>query len=413
MHAAQRLATLSIFAFAPIAAAGTGMFTYVSQSRSIYAYGSYANNQVFVEDTITAPDFGPFNEELDVHTSLTGRGLASQNSQLDPESGLLISWMDATGYGSVNSSTKGGGRSDLVVTFELAQPATLYLTISIYAGRFSITGPGVDFIRMGGPYIDAMPIAFASGQYRVEASCKADGVASNQQAYQQMSGVTLSPLRVIPGPAQSAPTDSACQAVLPDFTLTSSADSSCGTTTITQSPAPGTIVGKGVTTVTLTATCASGATAVRTTTFTATDTTPPVINACAPAQSITAAPNGNAPAPSLVAAINASDSCGNITVTQSPTAGTALAIGPHTITLTVKDAANLTTTCPVAVRVTPYCPGDLNLNGEINTQDLVTFIAFFGQDASLFPRADLNGSGGPINTADLTAFLSKFGQTCP
>ncbi|MBN8643843.1 MAG: hypothetical protein J0L61_01210 [Planctomycetes bacterium] len=59
----------------------------------------------------------------------------------------------------------------------------------------------------------------------------------------------------------------------------------------------------------------------------------------------------------------------------------------------------------------PPCPGDLNLDGLVNTADLAIFLGSFGLPALPGDRADLNHDG-VINTLDLAIFLGAFGQPC-
>ena len=101
----------------------------------------------------------------------------------------------------------------------------------------------------------------------------------------------------ISAPPQTASADASCSAAVPDFTATATVADNCACAssdnsescqerepiTITQSPAPGTIVGLGPHTITLTANDGSsnnngaGNTATTTTTFTVNDTTAPLI----------------------------------------------------------------------------------------------------------------------------------------
>jgi hypothetical protein len=77
---------------------------------------------------------------------------------------------------------------------------------------------------------------------------------------------------------RSADANSSCQAAVPDFTGAAVADDLCGSAvTFTQSPAAGTMVGTGPTTVTITATDIHNNSSVCHTTFTVNDTTPPTI----------------------------------------------------------------------------------------------------------------------------------------
>ncbi|MEO0403515.1 MAG: choice-of-anchor Q domain-containing protein, partial [Bacteroidota bacterium] len=61
----------------------------------------------------------------------------------------------------------------------------------------------------------------------------------------------------------------------------------------------------------------------------------------------------------------------------------------------------------------PECPGDFDNSGEVNSSDLLFFLAQFGEDCgSPFCGADLNGDGFTDST-DLLTFLSRFGEYCP
>ncbi len=54
------------------------------------------------------------------------------------------------------------------------------------------------------------------------------------------------------------------------------------------------------------------------------------------------------------------------------------------------------------------CPADINLDGLVNTADLVQFLGSFGRDL----RGDFNCSGA-TDTVDLVFFLGRFGMVCP
>jgi hypothetical protein len=68
----------------------------------------------------------------------------------------------------------------------------------------------------------------------------------------------------------------------------------------------------------------------------------------------------------------------------------------------------------VEVTVTPSvtivgCTGDFDLNGTINTGDLLLFLAAFGQSGSC--SFDITGDF-TVNTSDLLIFLASFATTC-
>ncbi len=83
------------------------------------------------------------------------------------------------------------------------------------------------------------------------------------------------------------------------------------------------------------------------------DTTPPVINACTGNQTVSANASCQAPVPNFTASLAASDSCGGVTVTQSPTAGTSVGLGNTIVTLSVTDEASNFATCTATLTVLP------------------------------------------------------------
>jgi hypothetical protein len=108
--------------------------------------------------------------------------------------------------------------------------------------------------------------------------------------------------------------------------------------TVTHSPqAPYPV---GTTIVTWTVTDASGNTATATQDVTVTDTTAPTFTTTANDSSASADASCHASVPNYAGSSTASDNCaGNVTITQSPAAGTLVGLGPHTVTVTATDAA--------------------------------------------------------------------------
>jgi parallel beta-helix repeat protein len=153
-------------------------------------------------------------------------------------------------------------------------------------------------------------------------------------------------------PAQTAAVGGACQIALPDFTATTTSTDNCAVVSTTQSPAAGTMVGLGATSVVITVADAAGNTASCTTTFTGVDTTAPSITACAPAQTVPAGASCTALVPDFTATVVALDNCSSsLTITQSPLAGSTANLGSTAITITVADAAGNTTQCSTSLTV--------------------------------------------------------------
>ncbi|MDQ5857382.1 MAG: immunoglobulin domain-containing protein, partial [Acidobacteriota bacterium] len=143
-------------------------------------------------------------------------------------------------------------------------------------------------------------------------------------------------------PKITAPADSSafagatCQAAVPDYTADTTADDNCGTVTLTQSPAAGTLVGFGPHNVTVTADDGNGNTATDTVVFTVNDNTAPTITAPADSSAFADA-SCQAAVPDYTAGTTAADNCGTVTLTQSPAAGTLVGFGPHNVTVTAND----------------------------------------------------------------------------
>src|SRR5439155_920492 len=161
-------------------------------------------------------------------------------------------------------------------------------------------------------------------------------------------------------PNQSAFANGVCQAPVPDFTSGVVATDCNGSTplSITQTPNAGTLVGLGVTTVTLHVKDGAGNESTCTATFTVTDNTPPTITTCAPDQSAFANGVCQAPVPDFTSGVVATDCNGStpLSITQTPTAGTLVGLGVTTVTLHVKDGASNESTCTATLTVTDNTP---------------------------------------------------------
>jgi len=192
------------------------------------------------------------------------------------------------------------------------------------------------------------------------------------------------PVIISCAPPQSADANANCQAVVPNFNVSVTATDNCtaaSALTITQSPIAGTLVSTGITNVTITVKDAANNTATCNTTFTVTDNTAPLILNCAPPQSANANSNCQAILPDFTPNVNATDNCTStpeLTITQSPAAGTVVSTGVTDVTLTVKDAANNTSSCSttftVADNTSPVvvsCAPPQSANADANCQAVV------------------------------------------
>ncbi|OAV44106.1 hypothetical protein A3850_006155 [Lewinella sp. 4G2] len=154
-----------------------------------------------------------------------------------------------------------------------------------------------------------------------------------------------------------------CSVALPDFTGQATT-TSCGTTTVSQQPAPGSSISAN-TTVTLTVRDNAGQTATCDFLVSVVDNTPPVVT-CPSTQTIAVDGTCEVPLPDYTGQASATDNCTNVlgapTLTQSPAAGTMYDINdsPVTVTLTATDASNNTGTCTFSVELMDNQPPQIS-----------------------------------------------------
>jgi hypothetical protein len=161
---------------------------------------------------------------------------------------------------------------------------------------------------------------------------------------------------------RTLPAGPTCQAVVPDMRSGVTATDNCTNAAglvVSQSPAPGTPVGLGVTPVTFSVVDAAGNATSCSSTLTVVDTTAPVITACPPERVISADNTCQGVVPDLTKDVVALDNCtpsSALVVVQTPAAGTPVGLGRTPVTLTVRDAAGNAATCVSAVTVVDTTP---------------------------------------------------------
>jgi uncharacterized repeat protein (TIGR01451 family) len=194
-----------------------------------------------------------------------------------------------------------------------------------------------------------------------------DGSSSNNGDGNTTTTTTTFTVNDTTAPTVSAPADSSasanssCQAAVPDYTAGSTAADNCGTPTVTQSPAAGTLVGPGPHTVTVTATDGAGLTGTDTVVFTVNDTTAPVITLNG-ASTLTVECHTSFTDPGATA----SDSCdSNVPVTAAGSVNVNV-VGTYTLTYNASDdsgnpAAQVTRTVNVVDTTAPVisCPANV------------------------------------------------------
>ena len=161
--------------------------------------------------------------------------------------------------------------------------------------------------------------------------------------------------------ATTATANASCQAGVPNVIGGVTATDNCTPPellTVTQSPAAGTAVGKGLTTITVTVRDASGNTTTCTTTFTVNDLTPPTISC--PANTTATAAIGQLSTVVTFSAPTVADNCPGATVVCSPASGSTFSLGITTVTCTATDASSNQASCTFKVAVS----GTLIANGD-------------------------------------------------
>jgi hypothetical protein len=153
----------------------------------------------------------------------------------------------------------------------------------------------------------------------------------------------------------------ACQVAVPDLTVEVVASDNCDPApVVTQSPLAGTLIGEGITTVTLTVTDAGSNTANCTTDITVTDVTDPVISGC-PANINTTADTSYCGTDVTWTEPTASDNCPGVVLSSSHNSGDNFPLGITTVTYTATDGSGNTDVCTfdviVAVATAPVISG--------------------------------------------------------
>jgi probable HAF family extracellular repeat protein len=156
----------------------------------------------------------------------------------------------------------------------------------------------------------------------------------------------------------SAVADGQGVAPVPAFTPLLQASDNCtpaGSLHISQSPAAATPLGVGPHPVSIVVADEAGNRSACEVSFTVLDQMAPVITALPSARTVAAGEHCQGIVPDLCSSVTASDNCtptGQLVVTQSPAAGTALACGSHPVTLQVTDASGNTSSATVPLTIT-------------------------------------------------------------
>lgn len=189
---------------------------------------------------------------------------------------------------------------------------------------------------------------------------------------------TIAPLINCPG-NQNTVVDASCNATVSDYTGLATFSDNCslnGNITITQSPIAGSTVNSGTHSITLTATDEQGNSRSCSFNLIATDNIVPSIDICPPPTSVPGDANCDGIIPDLTSLTTVSDNCtpsGNITLIQSPTAGSSIS-NTTNVTITATDLSGNSSTCIVVVSIEDTtapmitCPGDQTITANSNCE---------------------------------------------
>lgn len=166
----SRTTILTIAMAAMFAGGAHGQLSYVSQNRSVIASSVCSGGT----QTLTAPDFGPFQATAWVGDSGCW-GEASQNSTLLPIGAIATG--TTRGYRGSTSIPYPGATSHFSATFDVAATSDFRLVTHWNYSMWSFTGPGVALSSFGtfGDRSDAGKLV--PGQYTLQATANLEHMA--------------------------------------------------------------------------------------------------------------------------------------------------------------------------------------------------------------------------------------------
>ncbi len=265
-----------------------------------------------------------------------------------PIGSTIVTWTVTDDYGNTATCAQ-----EVVVTDDedptIACPADIAATTdagSCFA-TVSLGTPVTDDNCGVATVVNDAPATFPIGSTNVTWTVTDD--SGNTTTCEQVITVNDVEAPVIDCPANiNVSADTNCQFTLADYTTLAVSNDNCDAVlTVTQSPAAGTVVA-GNTTITLTATDAAGNSTDCTFDLIVEDTDAPVIVTCAPNTTLQLGANCEATLPNYTLSVIATDNCdNNLTISQSPAAGTI--VSGHgsvvNVTVTVTDANGNSTEC--------------------------------------------------------------------
>jgi CSLREA domain-containing protein len=237
-----------------------------------------------------------------------------------------------------------------------SDPGTCGAVVSYTAPTGTDNCPGATTTQTAGlPSGSTFPVGTTTNTFKVtdaaghEATCSFTVTVEDHEK----------PVVTVPANIVVSTDPNTCSAVV---TFNATATDNCAGVTVMSSPASGSTFPKGTTTVTSTATDASGNQDSKTFTVTVNDTQAPSITC--PANIVVDAPQGSCSA-QVNFTITAQDNCpGTVTVGSSPASGSVFPVGTTTVNASATDASGNTATCMFTVTVRDATAPTITLNGQ-------------------------------------------------
>ena len=234
--------------------------------------------------------------------------------------------------------------------------------------------------------------------------------AQSQCSFDITVNDTTPPAVTCPAPT-SAPADGNCQGTVPNVLGGVAVSDNCvtgGSILLFQSPTAGTIVGVGVTTITVTADDGTNQSQC-TTTFTVNDTVAPQITC--PSNIDVTPGNGECSATVRYTVPTATDTCSPASVVCLPASGSSFPAGTTTVTCTATDASNNQSQCTfdITVHSTDTTPPTITCPA-----DVITFAAPDGAGRKVdYPDPDVgdNCSGATAHCVPASGSTFPLGDT--
>jgi gliding motility-associated-like protein len=257
-----------------------------------------------------------------------------------------------------------------------------------------------------------LPGTLTSTDQTIMLTATDEGGNSTSCSFNQVVLDTISPVMTCPA-NQTLNMNASCFATIPDYTSLASSVENCSFVfgvTVTQSPTVGTTI-NGITTIVIEGTDESGNDGTCSFTVTPIDNISPTIVCPAP---YTVNTNSGCTyiLPNVSSLATGNDNCtpqGSLTYSQSPAIGTALALGAHTITITVFDQVGNSANCSYDLIVMDQtapnitCPGSQNVSVDANCSGVLgnyTSLVTISDNCSSIPQMTLSQS--PVSGSSIS-----------